>query len=36
VIQGGLLLTGVMLVLLNLAVDILYAVIDPRVRYGVG
>lgn len=34
VIQGGLLLTGVMLVLLNLAVDLLYAVIDPRVRYG--
>jgi peptide/nickel transport system permease protein len=36
VIQGGLLITGVMLVLLNLAVDILYAVIDPRVRYGGG
>lgn len=34
VIQGGLLLTGVMLVLVNLVVDILYAVIDPRVRYG--
>jgi peptide/nickel transport system permease protein len=34
VIQGGLLLTGTMLVLLNLAVDLLYAVIDPRVRYG--
>ncbi|MCC7282123.1 MAG: ABC transporter permease [Acetobacteraceae bacterium] len=36
VIQGGLLITGVMLVLLNLVVDILYAVIDPRVRYGGG
>jgi peptide/nickel transport system permease protein len=34
VIQGGLLLTGTMLVLLNLAVDLLYAAIDPRVRYG--
>lgn len=34
VIQGGLLLTGTLLVLLNLVVDILYAVIDPRVRYG--
>jgi peptide/nickel transport system permease protein len=34
VIQGGLLLTGTMLVLLNLVVDLLYAVIDPRVRYG--
>ncbi len=36
VIQGGLLLTGTVLVLLNLVVDILYAVIDPRVRYGGG
>lgn len=36
VIQGGLLLTGVMLVLVNLLVDILYALIDPRVRYGGG
>ena len=34
VIQGGLLLTGTILVLLNLVVDLLYAVIDPRVRYG--
>ncbi|WP_291298027.1 ABC transporter permease [Elioraea sp.] len=34
VIQGGLLLTGTVLVLLNLVVDLLYAVIDPRVRYG--
>lgn len=34
VIQGGLLLTGVVLVLLNLVVDLLYALIDPRVRYG--
>jgi len=32
VIQGGLLVTAVMLVLLNLCVDLLYAVIDPRVK----
>lgn len=34
VIQGTLLLTATMLVLLNLVVDLLYAAIDPRVRYG--
>lgn len=34
VIQGTLLLTATMLVLLNLLVDLLYAAIDPRVRYG--
>lgn len=34
VIQGTLLLTATMLVLVNLAVDLLYAAIDPRVRYG--
>ncbi len=33
-IQGGLLVTAAMLVLLNLVVDVLYAVIDPRVKYG--
>jgi peptide/nickel transport system permease protein len=33
VIQGGLLLTATVFVLVNLAVDILYAVVDPRVRY---
>ena len=34
VIQGTLLLTATMLVLLNLVVDLLYAALDPRVRYG--
>ena len=34
VIQGGLLLTATALVLVNLAVDLLYAWLDPRVRYG--
>jgi peptide/nickel transport system permease protein len=33
VIQGGLLLTATALVLVNLAVDLLYAWLDPRVRY---
>jgi len=33
VIQGGLLLTAAALVLVNLAVDLLYAWLDPRVRY---
>ena len=33
VIQGGLLLTAVIFVFVNLAVDILYAALDPRVRY---
>ncbi len=33
VIQGGLLLTAAVLVLLNLLVDVLYAVIDPRIKY---
>jgi peptide/nickel transport system permease protein len=33
VIQGGLLLTATVLVLLNLLIDVLYAVIDPRIRY---
>ena len=32
-IQGGLVVTAAVLVLLNLVVDVLYAVIDPRVRY---
>jgi peptide/nickel transport system permease protein len=32
-IQGGLLVTATVLVLLNLAVDLLYAVFDPRVKY---
>lgn len=34
VIQGGLLATAVVFVLLNLLVDILYCWIDPRIRYG--
>ncbi len=33
VIQGGLLLTAMIFVFVNLAVDILYAFLDPRVRY---
>jgi peptide/nickel transport system permease protein len=33
VIQGGLLVTATMLVLLNLGVDLLYALIDPRVKH---
>jgi peptide/nickel transport system permease protein len=33
VIQGGLLLTAVIFVFVNLAVDVLYASLDPRVRY---
>ncbi|HEY0886507.1 ABC transporter permease [Ramlibacter sp. RBP-2] len=32
-IQGGLLITAAVLVLLNLVVDVLYAVIDPRIQY---
>ena len=34
VIQGGLLVTAAVLVGLNLVVDLLYAVLDPRVKYG--
>jgi ABC-type dipeptide/oligopeptide/nickel transport system permease component len=33
VVQATVLLGGVMIVLVNLVVDILYAVIDPRIRY---
>jgi peptide/nickel transport system permease protein len=33
-VQGGLLLVTAMLVLVNLGVDMLYAVLDPRIRYG--
>jgi peptide/nickel transport system permease protein len=32
-VQGIVLLLGVVFILLNLAVDILYAAIDPRIRY---
>jgi peptide/nickel transport system permease protein len=33
VIQGGLLLTASIYVFVNIIVDILYAWLDPRVRY---
>ena len=33
-VQGYILLVGLMYVLLNLAVDLLYAVADPRIRFG--
>jgi peptide/nickel transport system permease protein len=33
VVQATVLLGGVMIVVVNLVVDILYAVIDPRIRY---
>ena len=32
-VQGGLLLVTAMLVLINLGVDLLYAALDPRIRY---
>jgi len=32
-VQGGLLLTTALLVAVNIAVDVAYAVLDPRVRY---
>jgi peptide/nickel transport system permease protein len=34
VIQGGLLLTATIFVLVNLAVDLFYAALDPRIRHG--
>jgi peptide/nickel transport system permease protein len=33
VVQGVVVLAGVMIVTVNLLVDLLYAVIDPRIRY---
>lgn len=33
VVQGGVLLTAVTFVLVNLIVDLLYSVVDPRIRY---
>ena len=33
-VQGGLLITTALLVLINIAVDVAYALLDPRVRYG--
>jgi peptide/nickel transport system permease protein len=35
-IQGGLLFVATMLLLLNLVVDLIYAWLDPRIRYGHG
>jgi len=32
-VQATVLLGGAMIVIVNLLVDILYAVIDPRIRY---
>ena len=32
-IQGGVIITGVIVIVANLTVDILYAFIDPRIRY---
>jgi len=34
VIQGGLLLLAFIYVFVNIIVDLLYAYVDPRVRYG--
>jgi peptide/nickel transport system permease protein len=34
IVQGVVLMAGVMIVTVNLAIDLLYAVIDPRIRYG--
>ncbi len=33
-VQGGILIIGFMVIIINLAVDVLYAYIDPRVRLG--
>jgi peptide/nickel transport system permease protein len=34
VVQTTVLLIGLMIIVVNLLVDILYAYIDPRIRYG--
>jgi peptide/nickel transport system permease protein len=34
VVQAGVLCIAVMFILINLLVDLIYAVVDPRVRYG--
>jgi len=34
IVQGGLLMTAAIFVFVNIAVDILYTVVDPRVRHG--
>lgn len=33
-VQGGMLLVTALLVLINLGIDLLYAALDPRIRYG--
>jgi dipeptide transport system permease protein len=34
VVQGGLLLVAVMVMIVNLIVDVLYGLINPRIRKG--
>jgi peptide/nickel transport system permease protein len=34
VLQGGILFLAIVFVLVNLLVDISYAIINPRIRYG--
>jgi len=34
IVQGVVILGGAMIVMVNMLVDILYAVIDPRIRLG--
>ena len=34
IIQGGLLLTATIFVFVNILVDVLYGLLDPRVRHG--
>ena len=34
IVQGTILIMGVLVLLLNLAVDLLYGSLDPRIRYG--
>jgi len=34
IVQGVVLMSGVMIVTVNLVIDLLYALIDPRIRYG--
>jgi len=33
VVQGGVLLTAVLIILVNLLVDLLYGVVNPRIRH---
>jgi ABC-type dipeptide/oligopeptide/nickel transport system permease component len=33
VLQGGILFVSIVFVLVNLVVDVMYAVINPRIRY---